>query len=78
MCEWYIESCDKTECFERARRENPDEAYSGRTGLQLFIWRGKLEPCEHIRALHGPKCEVFDPEERECNCDDISGEWVYY
>lgn len=77
MCEFYLGTCAEPECVAKATGE---ELFTSRKGTyQYFLWKGYSEPCEHIKAEHGPECEIFNPEVRECNCDIYSdGRIVYY
>lgn len=54
-----------------------EEYYNSRSGTEFYLWTGKSEPCEHIKARHGSECTVFDPRDRDCNCWIDEGSWKY-
>lgn len=94
MCEHYYDSCSEEECVAAAKtraqadRSLLEEYYQGRSGMELFLWKGYSDaPCEHIRADHGPECTVVKRTETEygllfdsCNCEtyDEGLTWTYY
>ena len=78
MCEFYFDTCMVEECLDKARAglyRDTGTLYANR----IYLWQSG-EPCEHIRAQHGPGCAVLlDSEDREvCNCYlNEHGEWFY-
>ena len=81
MCEFYYDICYEPECVARATGEElftSRDFYKGK-GFQAFVWKKYTEPCEHIKAEHGPECELMTKTDAyDCNCDLIGGKWVYY
>ena len=93
MCEYYLDTCDKPQCVAAAKTRAAadvnlrEEHFTSRSGRELFLWKGySAEPCDHIKANHGPDCTLVKKTDSEyglvndeCNCDKQNdGTWVYY
>lgn len=84
MCIHYYDSCSEPECYEMGKAlyyENPKAFYDPphyetRLGSRYFLQVPGVDPCEHIRANHGPECAVVKKQFHEASWSE-NGWWDY-